>query len=249
VSALCRGLIRDDGNVAKHLRSGAFQHLSLPARTSNVMPWEPLNQVCGACVGHGWSAAIRATLLNRWGVDLGWYPSPGLIYTLGLRLDRAQANHVDAPLTDDGLMIMRGADVVSRYGIVPMSNAVHTDVTEATLNDEISLLTIEKAATRLVIGARAVRTEAEIKGALARGVAVVQGGPFSADDYGYGDTPIGAQSDAGGHCTVLYNYDGSVYQHRNSWGVSWGKRGDFESDYAFIEQRWESWAVDVRVVK
>lgn len=82
-----------------------------------------------------------------------------------------------------------------------------------------------------------------VKAAIAQGHAVIFGftcyESLESDkvaETGIIPMPLKNESVIGGHCTYLHGYDDSkqLFDGRNSWGRSWGQKGNFQIPYEYI---------------
>jgi len=190
---------------------------------------------------------------------------------MALGIDRAFDNPVGKlpPLRDRGSMLHTGIKVLSDWGVVAMGPKIlingveiNSDCGLHNFDDEVNLVTFEKASRKLIVGAYEIPVDSSIEMAaqlaLDANMTVALGNFVDTKRFmAYGQTslPLGAQDMTdpygGGHCTYLVGYQTvagkTIYHARNSWGLYWGKYGKYEATGAFLRQAWEAVVMDVRL--
>jgi hypothetical protein len=198
-----------------------------------------------SCLGHG-SSQLICIALGAMGLN-PFVASPDGIYTVGRCAARADATPPGMtlpPLTDEGAIpsyVMAG---IAKWGVRPMTAILterYSDVSEANVNDEPSLLDLEASAGRLVVGEyRIDETAPDMLSQICAcvslaarpvGIGVLIDSMFMAYAGGPPLASLNLADIKGGHWLALDTYyptlDGSdvVFEGPNSWGTVWGKQG------------------------
>ncbi|MCL2779615.1 MAG: hypothetical protein FWD73_16615, partial [Polyangiaceae bacterium] len=142
----------------------------------------------------------------------------------------------EGALTEDAIAFLGQFGVRSR-DVVHTRDGRNSDVEASAVNDEPTLGSLQRSASTLFVGPYAIDPGADdaellVKAALASHI------PVRVDalvDSVFGDwkpskpaVPAPNQLDptAGGHAMYIIGYTPNGYIVRNSWGTSWGDRGD-----------------------
>lgn len=219
-----------------------------------------------SCTGHGSSGALAMSAASA-GVRFGFepaVPSPRGIYTLGRRYGSGGS---PMPLEDNGAdpaMVYVGIEMygvraseapVEKDPADPYGASRNSDCSTLNVNDEPTLLEMEKDLQAIIVGPHVITTSGhalvlDICTALAAGYGVAMGifvdteGPLSVEGWDPSSGPLGApvhptDPEGGGHWIYIYDYytdssGNTVFQWRNSWGTGWGKSGDGLGSAAFV---------------
>jgi hypothetical protein len=221
---------------------------TLPSQVSLVSFEAPVmdQTSTSSCVGHGTAQAVYTSAAAA-GTPLPFVPSPRFLYAVVRTLERPDSS---VALTDSGAMPSDILTVLRQFGVAPIAappGGPYSDVSDANVNDEVSLLDLETAGLKLLTGEyRIDETAPDAAAQIRASLAGVGGQKPAACGIGiFVDTtnfmqwnpasgPISTidltDPNGGGHWLGLsYSYMTSsgvvVFGGPNSWNTSWPRGG------------------------
>lgn len=193
-----------------------------PAADNSILIGDRLDQTNQDCVANGIAVAVRGSHILK-GVVAPKLLSRRFLY----RAARRMGGQGD---DDAGTFIRVGFDVLNKLGFCPEDDWPYTQAVNANPNQLALRAAIDQRAPtsyRRIFETGSARIDM-IKRALAAHHLVVFGQQIGAemDNPAKGailDIPTGPI--LGGHCMVVYGYDGDVFNVVNSWSRGWGDDG------------------------
>jgi C1A family cysteine protease len=225
------GWVPDLPDARDYLYAAPSQTLgNLPPRVNLESQCPPVyNQgKLGSCTANAIAAAVEFIQTRR------FMPSRLFIYYF----ERVIEGTVNS---DSGGQIRDGIKAVSTVGVCPES--VWPYNVDAFTNEPSDAAYDSAKKTKATVYSKVAQDLTQMKGCLAEGFPFI----FGFTVYKYFDSDAVAKSgvvrlptthdkSAGGHAVMAVGYDDAsqTFRIRNSWGVSWGKRGYFTMPYAYL---------------
>jgi len=229
--------------AAVHLRK-----LPLPPLSARVLMPDPVDQgAASSCTGNASAVAICAEMTS--GGDFPELPSRLFLYFHARAAIGEQGR-------DDGAMIHDIFEQAAKLGVPPEHAWVYSDAFDKVTSQPDWEAYREGADQRIVRGAYRITSLGEellydVKRAIASGSVVVWGTQL---DQAFEDLQPGQVwpgvigASVGGHCMLLYRYDGDIFWSRSSWGSDWCEGGSARVSAEAVKGGSDFWIVAADVL-
>jgi hypothetical protein len=183
------------------------------------------------CVGHG-DAGCIFTAFGAIGQPLPWVPSPLDIYTGARCIDLVDPS---MPIADTGSQPNAAARWVNEWGIRPIRPLPgrFSDCDPATINDRPKFGDLVTDSLAIVVGQYAIYSATDAVLALSNRIPFTFAIEADTDAFqNYATGMLGPQGTGLDHYVFCFGFEtlssgARAFHCRNSWGTSWGDRGNF----------------------